>query len=366
MVHPAVYVLIPVLLACFRKYREYTWGRCRDASSLEGKVFLVTGASSGIGLETARALARRRARVILACRDMGRAQEAVRDIRSRDIAREVARGRVSPLAASRNPLPPCPLPHTYRNAQLLSRPPPPPILLPPPSTDMDSRTTAPIPMQLDLASLKSIRQFTDSVLKDFPKIHVLINNAGVYFPLSAEQKTTDGFEIHLGVNHLGHFLLTNLLLPKLKESAPSRVVIVTSSLYENSVDKFIPTAMPPGYSSSKCANVLFCKELAKRADGSGVSVFAVCPGFTYTRLFRSRTLRWYHYILLAPVAFIFMRTASQGAQTVLHCATSEEVNGETGLIYRDCRQYKPKKILKAEVAEELWTVSERMVKLPPS
>ncbi|KAK7873922.1 hypothetical protein R5R35_012936 [Gryllus longicercus] len=312
MVHPAVYVLIPVLLACFRKYREYTWGRCRDASSLEGKVFLVTGASSGIGLETARALARRRARVILACRDMGRAQEAVRDIRSRDIAGEL------------------------------------------------------IPMQLDLASLKSIRQFTDSVLKDFPKIHVLINNAGVYFPLSAEQKTTDGFEIHLGVNHLGHFLLTNLLLPKLKESAPSRVVIVTSSLYENSVDKFIPTAMPPGYSSSKCANVLFCKELAKRADGSGVSVFAVCPGFTYTRLFRSRTLRWYHYILLAPVAFIFMRTASQGAQTVLHCATSEEVNGETGLIYRDCRRYKPKKILKAEVAEELWTVSERMVKLPPS
>lgn len=79
-----------------------------------------------------------------------------------------------------------------------------------------------IPMELDLASFSSIREFANKVLKDFPHIHVLINNAGVYAPLKDHTLTKDGFEIHFGVNHLGHFLLTNLLLDRLKQSAPSR------------------------------------------------------------------------------------------------------------------------------------------------
>jgi NAD(P)-dependent dehydrogenase (short-subunit alcohol dehydrogenase family) len=77
-------------------------------------------------------------------------------------------------------------------------------------------------MLLDLESLESVRRFAKEVLKDFPKIHVLINNAGVSVPVSQCRKTKDGYEINFGVNHLGHFLLTNLLLPRLKESAPSR------------------------------------------------------------------------------------------------------------------------------------------------
>ncbi|KAK0161928.1 hypothetical protein PV327_008325 [Microctonus hyperodae] len=321
MMSSLYYLIFPVIiiLTLLRKGRERTWGRCKDTSSLKGKVFVITGANSGIGKETVRELVKRHARVIMACRDMVNARKAITEIR-----KNVSTGEM-------------------------------------------------IPMELDLASLTSIRNFAHKVLDDFPEIHVLVNNAGIYVPLNHRALSKDGFEIHFGVNHLGHFLLTNLLLDRLKLSAPSRIVIVTSKLLESGTidfsnlngEKGVITKgrMNPAYCNSKLANAYFAMELAKKLENSGVNVYMVCPGFTYTGLFRNVKRSWFHYIIFSPVAFIFLRTVYQGAQTVLHCATDASLVNENGLLYRDCKIYKSKKELEPEVASKLWESSANLTGL---
>ncbi|XP_032683441.1 retinol dehydrogenase 11-like isoform X2 [Odontomachus brunneus] len=271
MVSSWCYFILPVLLfvALLRKCRECSWGRCRSTSNLNGLVFLVTGANSGIGKETVKELAKRNATIIMACRDMRNAKNVIAEIRSKIPTGEL------------------------------------------------------VPMELDLASFLSIREFANKVLKDFSQIHVLINNAGVYASLKDHALTKDGFEIHFGVNHLGHFLLTNLLLDRLKQSTPSRIVVLTSKLLESGVidfsnlngEKGLPVKgrMNPGYCNSKLANAYFAAELAKRTENSGVNVYMVCPGFTYTGLFRNVKRSWFHYIIFSPFALMFLRTANQGA-----------------------------------------------------
>ncbi|XP_046675800.1 retinol dehydrogenase 11-like [Homalodisca vitripennis] len=318
MVFGIVLVLVPVVvvLGLVRKYRESSWGKCKDFESLQGRVFIVTGANSGLGKETVKGLATRKARIIMACRDMDRAKATIEDIR-----KVVTTGEL-------------------------------------------------IPMEVDLTSLKSVKLFAEEVLKDFPQIHALINNAGVSIPVTKQQKTQDGFEIHFGVNHLSHFLLTNLLLDRLKKSAPSRVVIVSSTLHQNGVidfdnlngeKGFTGKVRNPGYCNSKLANVYHCEELARRTTGTGVDVFAVCPGFCYTRLFRHSDIRWYQYVIFLPIAFFFMRSATQGCQTILHCAVSESLKGTSGQFYRDCKPYKSTHATKPEVGLKLWEVSEQLV-----
>ncbi|EFN75273.1 retinol dehydrogenase 11 [Harpegnathos saltator] len=318
MVPSWCYFILPVLLVVglLRKCRERSWGRCRSTSNLHGLVFLVTGANSGIGKETVKELAKRNATIIMACRDMKSAKNVIAEIRSKIPTGEL------------------------------------------------------IPMELDLASFVSIREFANKVLKDFSQIHVLINNAGVYAPLKDRALTKDGFEIHFGVNHLGHFLLTNLLLDCLKQSAPSRVVVVTSKLLESGVidfsnlngEKGLPVKgrMNPGYCNSKLANAYFAAELAKRTENSGVHVYMVCPGFTYTGLFRNVKRSWFHYIIFSPIALMFLRTANQGAQTVLHCATESSLSKESGHLYRDCKLYVSKKELDPEIALRLWDISTKL------
>lgn len=315
------YFILPVVLivGLLRKCREHTWGRCKDMSSLQGRVFLVTGANSGIGKETVKELAKRKATIIMACRDLQSARNVISEIRTQIFTGEL------------------------------------------------------VPMQLDLSSLTSIREFAKEVLKNFPEIHVLINNAGVYTPFKEHALTKDGFEIHFGVNHLGHFLLTNLLLDCLKESAPSRVVVVTSKLLESGTIDFtnlngekglpIKGRMNPAYYNSKLANAYFAVELAKRTENSGINVYMVCPGFTYTGLFRHVKRSWFHYIIFSPVALMFLRTANQGAQTVLHCAIEPSLHNETGHIYRDCKLYVSKKELDPDVALRLWNVSAKLTGL---
>lgn len=302
-----------LLIGLLRKCRERTWGKCKSTNNLQDRVFLVTGANSGIGKETAKELAKRKATIIMACRDVQSATNVITEIRSK-----ISTGEL-------------------------------------------------IPMELDLASFSSIRKFANEVLKKFSQIHVLINNAGVYAPLKDHALTKDGFEIHFGVNHLGHFLLTNLLLNRLKESAPSRIVVVTSKLLESGVIDFsnlngekglpVKSRMNPGYCNSKLANAYFATELAKRTENTGVNVYMVCPGFTYTGLFRNVKRSWFHYIIFSPVALMFLRTANQGAQTVLHCATEPSLSEESGHLYRDCKLYVSKKGLDPEVALHLWEVS---------
>lgn len=173
-------------------------------------------------------------------------------------------------------------------------------------------------MPLDLGSIASIVKFVDDVKENFTYIHLLVNNAGISLPKKVRQETEDGFETHFGVNHLGHFLLTNLLLDVLKRSKPSRIIIVASVLHEkaqlnlddlnarNARDEKLSL-----YASSKLANMYFARELAKRLKGSGVNVYALCPGWVYTGLFRYHGIKWYHYLAFGPVAFLFMRSPKQ-------------------------------------------------------
>uniref|UniRef100_A0A1B6BX84 Retinol dehydrogenase 11 n=2 Tax=Clastoptera arizonana TaxID=38151 RepID=A0A1B6BX84_9HEMI len=318
MVLGVICVVVPVILVLglVRKYRESQWGYCNDFKSLQGKVFIVTGANSGIGKETVKGLAIRKARIILACRDLTATNNVIQEIRS-----------------------------TISTGEL-------------------------IPMQLDLSSFDSIHSFADEVLRDFPKINVLINNAGVNVPLSKSMKTKDGFEVHFGVNHLGHFLLTQLLLDRIKDSAPSRIVIVSSTLHESGVIDFdnlnnegleSKRRMNPAYSNSKLANVYFCQELARRVEGCEIDVFALCPGFCYTSIFKYTDIKWYYYIMFLPVAYLYMRSATQGAQTVLHCAVSDDVIGKSGMLFRNCELYESKHPFNQEIATKLWNVSEQLV-----
>ncbi|KAK6619283.1 hypothetical protein RUM44_003665 [Polyplax serrata] len=315
-----VYVALPIMvLGIIRKYREFTWGRFKSDVSLSGKVFIVTGSNSGVGKETARELARRDACVIMACRDLDNVAKAITDIR-----RTTTAGTL-------------------------------------------------VPMQLDLASFKSIRHFSQSVKLKFNKVHVLINNAGVYYPLHSCVKTSNGFEMNFGVNHLGHFLLTQLLLDKLKESSPSRIVIVSSGLHEKGQldlddlnmekrkESLQKERVNQAYCASKLANVYHCRELAKRLKGSGVDVYAVCPGFTYTNIFRHSKLKWWQYVMFLPVAFFYLRSPRQGAQTIIRCATDETLTGTSGNFYKNCQPYFSQIKFDPEMDTKLWKKCEELV-----
>ncbi|XP_077287860.1 retinol dehydrogenase 14-like [Arctopsyche grandis] len=319
-----------VLLVGARLRLRRIWGRAAPGTkkSLRGKTVLVTGANSGLGRAAVQELVARGARVILACRDMERGRAAVQDIRK-----------------------------NYK----------------PNGGEM-------IVMQLDLASFDSIKSFVEVIKNGFTKIDILINNAGVYLPISMNQQTKDGFEMHFGVNHLGHFLLTNLLLELLNNAAPSRVVIVSSLLHERGEIDFDDLNMTkiyeavknkdktvlkkykrhgPGYCNSKLMNVYFGRALAEKTKKQGIDVFTVCPGFTYTSLFRN-SFRWYHYFVMAPFIFFYMRTPNEGVQSIIHCATDASLEGKSGTFYRNCLPYNSKIQFDKEVQEKLWAVSEAL------
>ena len=220
--------------------RKYIGGGvCRSRASLKGRTVIVTGANAGIGLETAADLAGRGARVIMACRSVERGENAAVEVRKRSCNNDVVFSR------------------------------------------------------LDLASLESVRQFAERMLKEEPHIDVLINNAGVC--LSDVSRTVDGHEIHFATNHLGPFLLTNLLLDCIKESSSPRIVVVSSRVhayYEpfdfetvNTDDNtMLFRTLTKAYAQSKLANALFSYSLSKRLEGNGVTVNALHPGFISTEM----------------------------------------------------------------------------------
>lgn len=315
MISTMMYATIPVLvIGILRKCASLRWYKFQDKTSLEGKVAIVTGANSGIGKETVRGLVDRHAKVIMACRDIMDARKAILDIRK-----------------------------TTKNGYM-------------------------VPLYLDLSSFQSIRMFINVVLQDFKEIHILINNAGIAMP--KKTNTVDGFEYNFGVNYLGHFLLTKLLLERLKECGPSRVVILSSKLMrfgvidfsnlnsEKSFDASSSRRLSP-YCNSKLLNAYFGHELALRTSGTGVSVYTVCPGFSYTRLFRYSRAPWYRWLLFIPVGLFVMRTSKQASQTVLHCAISDKVKDQSGLVYRD-GVVMPSKF-DQEVSTRLWKVTEEMI-----
>lgn len=306
-----------VLLYVARKYREKTWGKCVNTVRLDGKVAIITGANSGIGFETAKELALRGAQVILACRSIHSAQEAANRIK--------------------------------KQLQSLLK------------CDL-------VPMELDLARLESVQRFAEQIRENYQEIHLLINNAGVSYPKNVRKTTADGFEIHFGVNHLGHFFLTILLLDILKEADFARIIIVSSMLHEKAklnIDDLNSENIKEDanlYANSKLANMYFCRELAKRVEGSNVNVYALCPGWVLTGLFRNHNPKWYHYIAVAPIAFFFMRSAKQGAQTVVYCATEPKLAEENGYLYRNCKKYTSKHNFDNKLGLLLWEHSERMLR----
>lgn len=267
-------------------------------------VCIITGANTGIGRATAVELARRGARVLIACRSEVKGREAVGLVKS------------------------------------------------------ESGSAAVDFLELDLASLASVRRAAAAFLAlDLP-LPLLINNAGV-----AGQRglTADGFELHFGTNHLGHFLFTNLLLDRIKQSAPARIVNVSSKSHYrargidfNLVRVSTPTiAGVREYEVSKLANVLFTAELARRLEGSGVTTYALHPGVVASDVWRR--VPWPVRALMKK----WMLSNEDGALTTLHCATSPEVAKESGLYYDSCRRKEPSPLAHdAALARELWEKSE--------
>ncbi|KAL8172912.1 UNVERIFIED_CONTAM: Retinol dehydrogenase 14 [Gekko kuhli] len=297
--------------------------RSVSAASMEGKTVIITGANSGLGRATAAELLRQHARVIMACRDRGRAEEAARELRAE--------------------LGLCSRGGGECRGELLVR-------------------------ELDLASLRSVRSFCQQVLQEQPRVDVLINNAGIF--QCPYTKTEDGFEMQFGVNHLGHFLLTNLLLGLLKSSAPSRIVVVSSSLYKygeinfDDLNSELSYNKSFAYSRSKLANLLFVRELARRLEGTGVTVNALHPGIVRTNLGRHIHIPLLVKPLLNLVSWAFFRSPLEGAQTSIYLASSPEVEGVSGKYFGNCKEQPlPPKATDDLVARKLWDISEVMVGL---
>uniref|UniRef100_A0A3P9I0Q5 Si:dkey-23o4.6 n=1 Tax=Oryzias latipes TaxID=8090 RepID=A0A3P9I0Q5_ORYLA len=284
-------------------------GVCRCTIRLDGKTVLVTGANSGIGKETSRDLARRGARVVMACRDLSRAVQAAEEIRK-----------------------------STGNGNVVVR-------------------------HLDLASLYSVRTFAQEFLDTEDRLDILINNAGVM--MCPKRLTEDGFETQLAVNHLGHFLLTNLLLPKLRSSAPSRVVNVSSIAHRGGKTADISPNPSRSYRQSKLANILFTRDLARRLKGSGVSAFCLHPGVIRTELGR-HVESWFPLLgaLLRLPALLLMKTPWQGCQTTLFCAVTPGLEDRSGCYFSDCeeREAAPEG-RDDEAARRLWDASARLVRL---
>lgn len=279
---------------------------------LRGRVVVITGATSGIGRATAVALARMGATLGLVARDRTRADETVAEIGSATGNRDVA------------------------------------VFL------------------ADLASQAEIRRVAGEILARYPRIHVLLNNAGV---MNLTRRTTvDGIEETFAVNHLAYFLLTLLLLDRLKASAPARIVNVASDAHKfvrgitwDDLGHETSYAAMRVYGHSKLANVLFTQELARRLEGTGVTANAVHPGAVATRLGHQNA--WWA-ALLARVVGLFLRTSERGAETSIRVASAPELAAVTGRYFANGREARTSTPARdTEAARRLWDVSARMVGL---
>ncbi|XP_064394712.1 retinol dehydrogenase 11-like [Halichondria panicea] len=287
-------------------------GVCYSKARLDGKTAIITGANTGIGLETAVDFAQRNGRVILACRSKDKGEAAVELVKKRSGNNDV------------------------------------------------------LFVQLDLSSLESVRQFCSAILSNEQRIDVLVNNAGLFCNFST---SVDGYEMQFAVNHLSHFLLTNLLLDKMKQAPSARIVIVSSEGYQYGKIDFNNLHTPDdtqykafnAYAQSKLANIIFTRSLSKKLQNTQVTVNAVHPGKVYTEIARNV---WFLRIVM-PLFKIFLKSPWQGAQTSIYCAVSEDMEGVSGQYLADC---KFKKLTNPQatddaIAERLWEVSSEMVGL---
>ncbi|MEE8347067.1 MAG: SDR family oxidoreductase [Dehalococcoidia bacterium] len=281
-------------------------------TTMQGKTVLITGGNSGIGKETAVALARLGGTVVFTSRDPQRGEQAAADIRRRSAA-DVAL------------------------------------------------------MPLDLASFASIRSFAAAFLDRYDRIDVLVNNAGLV--LSERTETEEGFETTFGVNHLGHFLLTDLLLDRIKASAPARIINVASRAHRYArngldFDDLQSTNSYGGlqaYGRAKLANIYFTRELARRLEGTGVTVNALHPGGVATGFARDGDVK-VPFSWLILLARPFLRSPEKGAETSIYLASVPEVDGVTGKYFADSKETEPTLIAQDDdAARRLWAASETLI-----
>ncbi|KTF83067.1 hypothetical protein cypCar_00029859 [Cyprinus carpio] len=289
--------------------RNFFCGQWSSSVRLDDKTVIITGANTGIGKETARDLAKRGARVIMACRDLEKAEAARKDLIE------------------------------------------------------DSGNQNIVANKLDLSDTKSIRAFAELINKEEKQVNILINNAGIM--MCPYSKTADGFEMQFGVNHLGHFLLTYLLLDLLKKSAPSRIINVASvahtwgSIHLDDINSEKGYSPRRAYGQSKLANILCTRSLAKRLQGSGVTVYSLHPGVVQSELFRNLSKP----VQIAVKVFSpFTKTTIQGAQTTIYCAVEPKLDNESGRYYSDCAPAQcSREALDDEMAQKLWELSCQML-----
>jgi NAD(P)-dependent dehydrogenase (short-subunit alcohol dehydrogenase family) len=270
---------------------------------LEGKTCIVTGANSGIGKETALALAHMKANLVMVCRDKAKGDSARRQI-SKESGNE--------------------------------------------SVDL---------LLCDMSFLAEVRTLAAEIRNRYGKLHVLVNNAGLF---SLSGKTDDGFETTFAVDYLAPFLLTNLLLELLEASAPSRVVNVSSVAHFNghidlaAIEKRETASGWGGYSNSKLALVMFTYELARRLQGTGVTVNCLHPGAVATNIRR----------VPAALTRPFLRSAKDGAETSIYLASSPEVEGVSGKYFEDKKEKRSSDESYDEAkARELWDATSKLVGL---
>uniref|UniRef100_A0AAR5PJE2 Uncharacterized protein n=1 Tax=Dendroctonus ponderosae TaxID=77166 RepID=A0AAR5PJE2_DENPD len=297
---------------------------CTSTARLDGKTAVITGFNTGIGKVTAKDFFERGARVIMACRDTQKAAAAADDIKSSCQS-------------------------TAKLGELVIEP-------------------------LDLTSLQSVRNCANAILSKEPSIDLLVNNAGIM--TCPEGTTKDGFETQFGTNHLGHFLFTMLLLPKIIQSDRSRIVTLSSLAHDRGTIDFDdlnfktrPYNAGQAYSQSKLSNVLFSSELARRlkeANINNVTTYCLHPGIIRTELSRhlGSTYGFVASFLWSILSWAF-KTPEQGAQTTIYCSVDEKCANESGLYYAECAVKTPSLAASdKEQAKRLWIESVKLVGLP--
>ncbi|XP_072392072.1 retinol dehydrogenase 13-like [Diabrotica undecimpunctata] len=297
-----------------------SYGTCNSDVTLNGKTVLVTGANTGIGKATAKNLYERGARVLLACRNMVKANEAIEDIKIQ-------------------------CQHSTNVGELKA-------------------------IHLDLSSLKSVKECAEVILKTEDHLNILVNNACVIgVPYT---KTEDGYELTFQTNHLGHFLFTLLLMPLLMKSTPARIVNVSSVSHAMLWGEFNLNdvnftnrkySFIRAYGESKLMNILFTKELVRKFEENnikGINVYAAHPGAVSTEAGRyfDETVFPGVYWMWRNLFKVFAKNPDQGAATSIYCAVDEKCATETGLYYAECKVTAPAQNASDEkLAKDLWALS---------